>query len=94
MPKMMPPYSLPYTPERLRWALDELGWSLNELARRIHTHPNTVRQFWRGKRAIPDNLAEWLEGCAAHMSVYMQRYPLPAGWRERADHERDNRPAD
>ena len=59
-----PAFCLPYTPDRMRWALDRIGWDQHQLARRAQINPDGVRQMARGVRPIPDYLAVWLETLA------------------------------
>lgn len=53
------------TPTRLRECLEVLGWGINQLARRIDLGSSSAQQMARDKRAIPDNLAAWVEIRAA-----------------------------
>jgi transcriptional regulator with XRE-family HTH domain len=79
-PEPPAPFALPYTGERLVWALAVIGWSKNELARRLNTDEGSVRQMCRNRRLIPDVLGLWLETLAA----LHQALPQPMGWRSKA----------
>ena len=57
---------MPMSPTRLRDRLDALGWGINQLARRVGgLAESSAQQMARDKRAIPDNLAAWVEVRAA-----------------------------
>ncbi len=59
-------YAMPMSPTRLRDRLEALGWGINQLARRVGGLAETsAQQMARDKRAIPDNLAAWVEIRAA-----------------------------
>jgi ribosome-binding protein aMBF1 (putative translation factor) len=65
------------SPDRMRWALEQIGWGQRELARRLAANESTIRAMARGNREIPIELAVWLETLASvHISL-----PKPAGWR-------------
>jgi hypothetical protein len=70
------PYSVPYTGERLEWAIEVIGWSKNEFGRQLDMHPASVRQMLGGHRFIPPVLAAWVETLAAiHLAL-----AKPIGW--------------
>lgn len=72
----IPASGFPMSTDRLRWCLDCIGWGQRELARILEVDESTIRKMARGKHAIPEHLAEWLETLAAvHFS-----HPLPKGW--------------
>jgi hypothetical protein len=77
MPEPPVPFSLPYSGERLRWAISVIGWPINEAARRLNIDNSSLRQMFRNRRLIPNVLGLWAESLAAiHLSM-----PVPFGWR-------------
>ena len=58
--------------------LKAIGWPVSELVDRLQVRPDTVMQWLRGRRPIPDNLADWLYRLRDAQS---QVPPLPDGWR-------------
>lgn len=68
---------VPMSTHRMRCLLSDIGWSQRELARQLNTNEVTIHDMARGRRAIPFNLADWLEGLAAcHRAA-----GKPKGWR-------------
>lgn len=65
-PPEPPPYTDPYTPARLNWALETIGWSGHELGRRIGMEYGSVRQMRRqvDQRPCPQVLAIWVDTLA------------------------------
>jgi hypothetical protein len=66
------------TGPELSECLKQIGWPISELVDRLQVRPDTVMQWIRGRRPIPENLAEWLikvrDGQAS-------AGPLPEGWK-------------
>ena len=68
------------TPVRLRECLALLHWSQRGLADMLNYSEGTVRGWARGARAVPPEVADWLERLAAvHAS-----HPRPENWRRQA----------
>jgi hypothetical protein len=73
------PFTLPYTGERMRWAIEIIGWTVNQFAHRMDMSQGSTRQMLAGKRFIPDTLGIWLETLAqTHLT-----FPKPLGWWEK-----------
>ena len=53
------------TPTRFREILAALEWSQRALARILNLPEGLVRQWARGARPIPEDVAAWLEEVAA-----------------------------
>lgn len=70
------PPSIPPNHERIRWLLGVIGWSYLDVAQRLGINANTVSQWCRGKKLIPNRVVVWLETVAAfHIAL-----PLPVYW--------------
>lgn len=73
------PFSLPYTGERLGWALEVIGWSKNYFGHRVSLDHGSVRQMLNGKRFIPDVLGLWVETLAQTHLTFIK----PFNWRDK-----------
>ena len=72
------------TPTRLRECLAALHWSQRGLADVLDYSEGTVRGWARGARAVPPEVAEWLETLAAvHVA-----HPAPKGWNKQGSEAR------
>ena len=49
------------TPERFRECLDALHWTQRGLARVLDRPEGLVRQWARGAKPVPEDVADWLE---------------------------------
>ena len=56
---------VPMSTDRLRWCIDLVGWSPRELARQAPTSEDSCRAMVRGRKRVPDELAEWVEELVA-----------------------------
>lgn len=61
------------TPTRFRECLEKFQWTQRGFARFTGRCEGTVRQWARGRVAIPYSIAEWLEG----MTNYIEHHPIP-----------------
>ena len=66
------------TGAELSEVLRQIGWPVSELVQRLGVRPDTVTQWLRGRREIPDNLARWL---VAVRDGVASAGELPDGWR-------------
>ena len=46
--KNRPLFSLPMSPQRMVWCIQQTGWPIGEVSRRLDVNENTVRQMARG----------------------------------------------
>lgn len=69
-------FSLPLTPERMRWQIEIIGWDKQELVRRLGVKPSKVTAWLMGKSFVPDNVAVWLE----RLALTVKQMPVPEGW--------------
>jgi len=72
-------FSLPLTPERLKWQLDVIGWGRGEVAHRLDIDDRKVAAWVVGRSFCPNLVAVWLEKLAQKMLVD----PVPPDWNER-----------
>jgi transcriptional regulator with XRE-family HTH domain len=65
------------TGNELSATLKQIGWPISELVDRLQIRPDTVMQWLRGRRTIPDNVAAWL----IQVRDKLDEAPaLPEGW--------------
>ena len=62
--------------------LKQIGWHPQELAWRLNVRASTVYHWLTGRRAIPPNLADWLQQVRDKQA---QAPALPDGWRPPAN---------
>lgn len=79
------PFTLPYTGERLEWAISVIGWSKNYFCVRLDIDHGSLRQMLAGRRFIPDIMGIWVETLALQHLMFAK----PMGWRPKPGSEPD-----